>query len=562
MSYEIEVKWAGPFTVTEIILGKKDRTDDYGLFQVYGEHILSGRDTLLYIGIAINETFSANIGEIKDWLYEVGDISIYLGDTYNSNKHTVERDYFTWRRDTNIANNILIYKYTPNYNTIEEEEPILHPFDEVHLIHKGKKHRLREIDSAPNDFSSLENYSEKKRIYITYCSAKKNDKLVTIPQQKVTPDNLYLGKDRIEPFMQQCSNTKVDWAILSDKYGIWFSKESNYWYEKDPNTVNEEEYIQLLQNFNTTLREYDEIWFYYKNLPRLHSLYQRLLKDTDLTSRIRLFNNYRSIVNPRLYSVNGKDLNYRVDGVDTELCIWLHEQLAQLPLIRYPFNLDKLPNNGIYFFYEQGEHLTIDENQLRIVRIGTHRGDGEFNSRINQHYRLDLPQKIKLEIDQSTPKDRSIFRKNIGRVLLSKYNPDYLPIWDVDLTLPNNRKKYKTDINIQTQETLEDEISKILREKFSFRYLLVNTEEERINLESSLIGTVAYNIICKPSQSWLGIASPLLKIKESGLWQTQHLKANPISKDEKISILESIKYTETFNKLCQSLDTMSNSPKS
>ena len=39
----------------------------------------------------------------------------------------------------------------------------------------------------------------------------------------------------------------------------------------------------------------------------------------------------------------------------SERCKWLHEQLEQLPLIRYPFNPNDLPENGIYFFYEEGE---------------------------------------------------------------------------------------------------------------------------------------------------------------------------------------------------------------
>gem|GEM_PF-3534987 len=36
----------------------------------------------------------------------------------------------------------------------------------------------------------------------------------------------------------------------------------------------------------------------------------------------------------------------------SELCRWLHEQLEQLPHVRFPFKLELLPENGIYFFYE------------------------------------------------------------------------------------------------------------------------------------------------------------------------------------------------------------------
>jgi hypothetical protein len=35
--------------------------------------------------------------------------------------------------------------------------------------------------------------------------------------------------------------------------------------------------------------------------------------------------------------------------------LWLHEKLESLLLIRFPFDAEKLPCNGIYFFYEGGE---------------------------------------------------------------------------------------------------------------------------------------------------------------------------------------------------------------
>jgi len=55
----------------------------------------------------------------------------------------------------------------------------------------------------------------------------------------------------------------------------------------------------------------------------------------------------------------------------SELCKRLHEQLEQLPLIRYPFKLDQLPENGIYFFYEDGEIWGHGGDKPRIVRVGT-----------------------------------------------------------------------------------------------------------------------------------------------------------------------------------------------
>jgi hypothetical protein len=41
----------------------------------------------------------------------------------------------------------------------------------------------------------------------------------------------------------------------------------------------------------------------------------------------------------------------------SETCKWLHKQLELLPTFKYPFDLKLLPNNGVYFFYEEGENL-------------------------------------------------------------------------------------------------------------------------------------------------------------------------------------------------------------
>src|SRR5690349_2841228 len=98
----------------------------------------------------------------------------------------------------------------------------------------------------------------------------------------------------------------------------------------------------------------------------------------------------------------------------SEQCRWLHHQLTQLPLIRYPFRLEQLPLDGIYFFYEDGETTDHgDGPQPRIVRIGTHK-DGNFRSRMSEHYLLTAEaKKMAFDLDHPAPHERSIFRKNL-----------------------------------------------------------------------------------------------------------------------------------------------------
>jgi len=228
-------------------------------------------------------------------------------------------------------------------------------------------------------------------------------------------------------------------------------------------------------------------------------------------------------------------------------CEWLHRQLETIPLFKYPFSLEDLPHNGIYFFYEKGETWGHDNKYLRIVRVGTHKGNN-FRSRINDHF-LFNESKMNFNEMKSAPKDRSIFRKNIGRALLNKKEDDYLDIWNICFTPRDNREQYGHSRDIQKEKEIETKITQILKANFSFRFLLIDSQMERMGrkgLESSLIGTVASCPICKPSSDWLGNYSPRKEIRDSGLWLVQHLNADSINENDRVTILNSIIKTKEY----------------
>ncbi|MCC6019121.1 MAG: hypothetical protein LM601_08820, partial [Candidatus Verstraetearchaeota archaeon] len=206
----------------------------------------------------------------------------------------------------------------------------------------------------------------------------------------------------------------------------------------------------------------------------------------------------------------------------SELCKWLHERLEELPLIRYPFRLDLLPECGVYFFYEDGEVWGHGGDKLRIVRVGTHKG-GSLRNRIAEHYLLGKYER-QMYFDRNRPKpsDRSIFRKNIGRALLNRNNDSYLEIWNIKFVEREDRERYGFMRNINKEKELEEKITRIIRERFSFRFIVLNGQAERIMLERALIGTLASCKLCRPSENWLGNYSPIPEIRESGLWLTQH----------------------------------------
>lgn len=113
------------------------------------------------------------------------------------------------------------------------------------------------------------------RIYLTHCCASKNERLRGT-DTGVTPDILYTSS-RTQKFMNRCKEKRVNWAILSDKYGIWFPNEEHIWYEKHPKTVTATELDSLIGDFERKLEHYDEIYFYY-HPGRFHKLYRQLLE--------------------------------------------------------------------------------------------------------------------------------------------------------------------------------------------------------------------------------------------------------------------------------------------
>ncbi len=129
-------------------------------------------------------------------------------------------------------------------------------------------------------------------VYLTHCSAKKDDSLRGT-DRKVTPDELYTATPT-QRFMNKCKEEGVEWAIFSDKYGIWFPNEKHEWYDKHPNSVTEKEFQVLVNDFEEKLRNYDKILFYH-NPGRFNNLYKRLLKESDISERIELFSHKSKI---------------------------------------------------------------------------------------------------------------------------------------------------------------------------------------------------------------------------------------------------------------------------
>ena len=229
----------------------------------------------------------------------------------------------------------------------------------------------------------------------------------------------------------------------------------------------------------------------------------------------------------------------------SETCEWLHEVLAPLLVVAYPFDLKRLPRNGVYFFYEQGEAWGHRGPGPRIVRVGTHK-EGNFRSRISEHF-LPNDRRMDFDVTKPRPHDRSIFRKNIGRALLNRDRDPYLEIWEVDMTPSANRNAWRDRRDIDKEKQIEGDVTQILRERFSFRFVVLEGQEKRMGtegIESRLIGTLARCQTCQTSPAWLGLHSPKPKIRQSGLWLEQHLDALALDDTDRETRVRAIANTQ------------------
>jgi hypothetical protein len=197
-----------------------------------------------------------------------------------------------------------------------------------------------------------------------------------------------------------------------------------------------------------------------------------------------------------------------------EACKQLHNFVNKLPTYRFPISAT-LPSDGIYIIFEKDEP---GHSVRRIVRVGSHTGAGNLPKRLSEHTKAN--------------KDRSIFRKNIGRAFLNQSNDAFLGQWNWDLTSKQKRADFTHLLDIERQRAIEALITDYIVANLSFSVIPVTDIRPRLLLESAVIATAAQCRHCGPSANWLGNYSPVAAIRSSGLWLSQHLDAEIITEQQ------------------------------
>ena len=178
------------------------------------------------------------------------------------------------------------------------------------------------------------------------------------------------------------------------------------------------------------------------------------------------------------------------------------------------------PDRGIYFFFHPDETRS-DTDQRRLTRIGTHAvSEGSSTSLWN---RLRTHRGAQRGTYEGGGNHRgSVFRKRVGEAIIERDDlQEAYPEWGVGSSAARALRTEELD--------LERRVSEYIRE-LPFLWVAVDDEpspeSDRASIERNMIALVS-NLdtadIDPRREDWLGHHSPVTEIKQSGLWNINHV---------------------------------------
>lgn len=184
------------------------------------------------------------------------------------------------------------------------------------------------------------------------------------------------------------------------------------------------------------------------------------------------------------------------------------------------------PARGVYFFFEPGE-TREKSDRLRVTRVGTH-GVAEGSStslwdRLKQHYGTGSGSE---NHPHGGSHRSSVYRLRVGQAITEKYdlNDDY-PDWDQPWSSIDRERSQVRD----EEFVLERRVSAYIREQ-PFLWVALDDEpgpdSDRAFLERNAIALLSNfdtQTVDPRPDCWLGRYSPSPEIRESGLWNVNHV---------------------------------------
>jgi hypothetical protein len=184
------------------------------------------------------------------------------------------------------------------------------------------------------------------------------------------------------------------------------------------------------------------------------------------------------------------------------------------------------PDRGVYFFLEPGETRASTE-QSRVTRVGTHAvSAGSSTSlwdRLKQHYGTGSGSS---DHPHGGAHRGSVYRKRVGEAIIQKHDlHDDYPDWDKRWSGIDRERSTVRD----EEYILERRVSTYIREQ-PFLWVALDDEpsadSDRARLERNaiaLLSNVGADSVDPREAGWLGRHSQSRAIRESGLWNVNHV---------------------------------------
>lgn len=175
---------------------------------------------------------------------------------------------------------------------------------------------------------------------------------------------------------------------------------------------------------------------------------------------------------------------------------------------------------GVYFFFEPGDERSDSGTGPRVVRVGTHAlrqgSKSTLAGRLGQHR----------GVKSSGGNHRgSIFRLHVGRCLAARRPELALASWGVGANAP---------ADVRTSEHALEQLVSLTIGAMSVVCLPVEDEPGPTSLRGyvernaiALLSNLVRSALDPPSPGWLGRSSASPELRESGLWNVNHVRETP-----------------------------------
>ncbi len=178
-----------------------------------------------------------------------------------------------------------------------------------------------------------------------------------------------------------------------------------------------------------------------------------------------------------------------------------------------------LPKRGVYFFYSINE-IRASTKQMRVTRIGTHAiSKGSKTSLWN---RLSTHRGTLTGSRPGGGNHRaSVFRKIVGESIIMRNSlSNDFPNWSIGNSAPSKIK----DEEYELEKSVSNYIGKL-----PFLWIEIDDEPDKFSNRKviernsiALLSNFNKTAIDTRSSEWTGKYSPKVKIKNSGLWNSDH----------------------------------------